>query len=227
LLVAALCCGLASAANLTGLWVGTGYTCGSTVVNELVRIDQTGDSFTASKLSGDPCVPAGGPTFYGKLNGNTASACTVVLGTTDCPACTSAPCTLQSASDNAFQVNSHGLSFTRSSAPLNAQLTLTGCSTCRIGDRLTVQAHVTNLGSSAVTVEVKVGMRNPGGTPSSLLGGYVAIPFPAGFDSTVTLYDAPIPTGMQAGIWTFEAALLEPELGLTLTRVTQTFTVGP
>ncbi len=217
----------ASAVNLTGLWVGSGYSCGTSRFDELMRIDQSADSFTASKLTGDACVPAGGPSFFGKLSGNTTSACTIVLGSTSCPACSSAACTVEIIDDKSFRIPSHGLTFTRSSTPLNVELTLSGCTTCRTGDRLTVKARVNNLDTREAKVEVKVGLRKPDGTPSSLLGQYLELTLTPSLDATYTVYDAPLPATMQSGIWTFEAALLEPELGLTLNRAATTFTLTP
>ena len=112
-------------------------------------------------------------------------------------------------------------------SPPQLVLTLTGCTTCRMGDRLTVQAHVTNADTTTVQMEVKVGVRLPNGTPANLLGEFLKVPLPGGLDTTVTVFDSPLPAGLPQGSWTFEGALLEPELGGTLSRSVVPFTVIP
>lgn len=52
--------------DLSGEWIGTNYTCGTTL-SEPVSITQNGSFYQATKITGDGCVPAGHVTFYGNL----------------------------------------------------------------------------------------------------------------------------------------------------------------
>ncbi len=53
--------------DLTGVWTGDKYKCGSSVMNEDVKITIEKGDFIVTKVTGDGCVPAGTVTFYGKL----------------------------------------------------------------------------------------------------------------------------------------------------------------
>lgn len=108
-------------------------------------------------------------------------------------------------------------------------LSLTGCTICQAGDPLTVQAHLTNPGSSTVSVEAKMGLRLPDGTTINLLGNrHLELALPAGFDLPFTLPDHfPIPGGWPAGTWSVEATLLGPDLGETFSREVKPFEVLP
>ncbi len=106
-------------------------------------------------------------------------------------------------------------------------LSLTGCTKCQAGDRLTVEAHVANPTPSLTPVEVKVGVRLPNGLPINLLGKHLEATLPPGLDTTLTLFETILPTGLPTGPWKFEGALVEPKLGKTLDRSTQPFAVLP
>lgn len=56
--------------NLSGIWQGYGYWCRSRskLLQEIIEIEQNGNSIVATKITGDDCVPAGSPTFSGKLD---------------------------------------------------------------------------------------------------------------------------------------------------------------
>lgn len=53
--------------DLTGVWTGDKYKCGSSIVPEDVKITIGKGDFIVTKVTGDGCVPAGTVTFYGKL----------------------------------------------------------------------------------------------------------------------------------------------------------------
>jgi hypothetical protein len=54
--------------DLRGTWLGEGYQCGWEVFQEEVKIEQQGNAIVATKLTGDPCVPAGSRSFSGVLD---------------------------------------------------------------------------------------------------------------------------------------------------------------
>jgi hypothetical protein len=84
-----------------------------------------------------------------------------------------------------------------------------------------------NPSATVTPMEVKIGVRLPNGAPANLLGKHLEVPLPAGMDATVTVFDSILPAGLPPGAWTFEAALLEPELGVTLSRSAHFFEVVP
>jgi hypothetical protein len=93
-------------------------------------------------------------------------------------------------------------------------LTLTGCTACRAGDRLVVQARMTNGDTIDHVVEVKLGLWLPDGTVVNLLGTqHLEHPFPARLDATVPLVEYVWPAGLPPGRGTVEGRLLEPVLG--------------
>jgi hypothetical protein len=106
-------------------------------------------------------------------------------------------------------------------------LTLAGCTACRAGDRLVVQARTTNGDTVAHVVEVKVGLRLPDGTPVNLLGTHLELPFSAGQDTTAPLIDIALPAGLPPGRGTVEGRLLELALGVLLWRSVHPFEVLP
>ena len=57
--------------QIAGLWEGYGYFCTGPVPVEIIEISVEGDSVTATKLDGDPCVPSGHKTWEGTMVGNT------------------------------------------------------------------------------------------------------------------------------------------------------------
>ncbi len=57
--------------DLTGFWIATGYQCPiGTFHTEKIHITQNGNQITATKITGDPCVPAGSLTFTATLDVN-------------------------------------------------------------------------------------------------------------------------------------------------------------
>lgn len=95
-------------------------------------------------------------------------------------------------------------------------LNVTGCITCREGERVVVRARVANPSSREVHVEVKVGGRLPDGT--AVTNQHTELTLEPGADRLFTVLDAALPAGVTEGTWTFEGALLEPELGKTFSR---------
>lgn len=82
--------------NLSGRWVGMGYQCPfGTFHNEIVEIVQNGTQISATKVTGDPCVPAGSETFKGSFDDEKGSGTvTVRTGNRSSPNCCSAGGTL-------------------------------------------------------------------------------------------------------------------------------------
>jgi hypothetical protein len=105
-------------------------------------------------------------------------------------------------------------------------LTLTGCTVCHPGDQFTVQARWVNLRPSSAPIELKGGFRLPDGTPFNTLGNrHLEIALPGSLDATANLLSFAWPSGLPAGTWTFEAALLGPDLGEPFAREVRTFSV--
>jgi hypothetical protein len=57
--------------NLSGLWLGEGYTCDGREPPEEVRIEQRGEQLTAIKTAGDRCILTGEITWRGTFGANT------------------------------------------------------------------------------------------------------------------------------------------------------------
>ena len=53
--------------DLTGTWIGEGYSCERGGLSEQVEISVTGNYLVAKKITGDNCVPARNITFQGTL----------------------------------------------------------------------------------------------------------------------------------------------------------------
>ena len=118
-------------------------------------------------------------------------------------------------------------------APPSIRVVPSGCLTCHQGDTLGFDVFVDNPGPSML-VELKTVARLPDGAVVSILdrhkevtllsaeelapGGLMVIPLLDGFV---------LPTGLPAGIYTIEAALLDPALGLTISRHSIAFTLEP
>lgn len=107
------------------------------------------------------------------------------------------------------------------------EVTLTGCTVCRPGDSFSVDIRLTNPASESKPAEVKIGMRMPGGVPQNLFGKNLELVLPAEMDQTISsVFSIILPSGMAAGEWRFEGALLEPELGETYSRDSKPFTIS-
>jgi hypothetical protein len=101
----------------------------------------------------------------------------------------------------------------------------TGCTTCHPGDILTFQMLITNPGAPML-VELKTGARLPGGAVVSILGRHEAEIIGSGV-TVIPLFALVLPAGIPAGAYAIEAALLEPELGVTLSRSSLPVTLLP
>lgn len=114
--------------------------------------------------------------------------------------------------------------------PVQLALALAGCSTCRAGDRFTVNATLSNPNSATIPVEIKFGVRYPDGTPLNMW----AVPdrqfrfsVAPGSLGPVTVLDTVIPPGLPTGTWAYEGILLDPALGTPMSRSIRPFSVSP
>lgn len=112
-------------------------------------------------------------------------------------------------------------------SPPILSLTLINCCTYRVGDRFTVEAHVTNPGPINTLVEAKIGVKLPDGTQVNLGDEHLVVPIPAGLDTIFTLFDVTLPSEIPTGTWKFEGTLLGPKLGETFSREVKPFEVVP
>jgi hypothetical protein len=115
-------------------------------------------------------------------------------------------------------------------APPSLVLTLTGCTICHPGNTFAVQAVLKNPGPVGVSIELKLGLRLPDGSPASLFGAsgeHLVVPLPAALNTPFTLMSIPWPSGLPAGTWSVEAAVLEVALGKAFSRDVKTFQAGP
>lgn len=101
----------------------------------------------------------------------------------------------------------------------------TGCTTCHPGDMVAFQMLITNPGAP-VLVELKTGARLPGGPVVSILGRHGEEVIGAGI-TVIPLFALVLPAGVPAGSYAIEAALLEPDLGVTLSRSSVPLTLIP
>lgn len=92
----------------------------------------------------------------------------------------------------------------------------TGCNPCSAGQLAQFQIHVVNAGPP-VTVELKTGVRLPGGSAITLLGVHVEDLLDPG-DYTIPLAGIVVPADIPDGTYTIEAAILDPIFGVTLSR---------
>jgi hypothetical protein len=114
--------------------------------------------------------------------------------------------------------------------PLPAPPTLTvhalGCTACHSGNTLGFEVHITNPGGPRL-VELKTGARLPDGSAVTILGRYVEETIASGVTVIPLFAGLVLPSGIPTGTYTIEAALLEPELGVTIGRHSLGLTVGP
>jgi hypothetical protein len=101
-----------------------------------------------------------------------------------------------------------------------------GCTTCHPGDTLGFEVRITNPGGPML-VELKAGARRPDGSAISLLRGHEEGFLPSGATVIPLLAGFVLPAGIPAGAYAIEAALLEPELGVTISRHSLPLTVAP
>lgn len=114
--------------------------------------------------------------------------------------------------------------------PVQLTLAMAGCSTCRSGDRFSVNATLVNPNTATVPLEIKFGARLPDGTPVnlwSLPDPHFRFAVPPGTTGPGTILDAVIPPGIPSGTWAYEGILLEPQMGTPVSRSIMPFTVSP
>jgi len=112
-------------------------------------------------------------------------------------------------------------------------INLTGCTACKAGqDTLRVEATVKNPATQAVKVEIKAGVILPDGTNVNLwsvsglfMDKHFEFLIPAGFNHTVQILNMKVPNGLPVGTYVYETSFIEPQLGRTLARDAQSFTV--
>ena len=115
--------------------------------------------------------------------------------------------------------------FTVAAEPVPApgvELVASGCSPCATGDRATFVLTIVNpacfpqVGASPRGVQVAALLRHPNGTTLPLPVHGQSVLLPAGA-SSITLADFIVPGG-EPGVYLIEAALLDPQTGVTLSR---------
>lgn len=80
--------------NLNGEWIGKGYQCpfGSTINEEIVKLEHKENEIIATKIVGDSCVPAGKIIFKCSYNADKDHYDIIwTLGEPNQPACCSSP----------------------------------------------------------------------------------------------------------------------------------------
>jgi hypothetical protein len=87
--------------------------------------------------------------------------------------------------------------------------------------------RIVNPGGPMV-VELKTGARLPDGSTVTILGRYVQLTIGAGVNEIIPLFSGfVLPPGFATGAYTIEAALLEPDLGVPMSRHSLTLTLLP
>ena len=99
-----------------GNWIGEGYGCERGGLSERVRINIDGNSLTATKITGDNCVPSGNVTFRGTIPNSVSKGSsfpvTWTMGSPDKPVSGRTSQSLTILDDNSFS-SSLGHKFTR------------------------------------------------------------------------------------------------------------------
>lgn len=103
------------------------------------------------------------------------------------------------------------------SPPPSIEVVATGCRPCRAGDVARFVARLTNPGPP-VQVALKTGVRFPDGSIAPLLDPDLEVVLFGGQTAEVTLLDLTVPAATPVGTYVVEAAVLEPALGVTLSR---------
>jgi hypothetical protein len=92
-----------------------------------------------------------------------------------------------------------------------------GCTTCHPGETLGFEVHIKNPGRPML-VELKTGARLPDGSAVTILERHEEESIPSGVTVIPLFAGLVLPAGIPAGAYAIEAALLEPTLGVTLSR---------
>ena len=111
-----------------------------------------------------------------------------------------------------------------------AKVALGGCTACRPGDPFRASAELVNSTDATAKVEVKAGVRTPDQLRASLsaLGSaHAERTLAPDSVAALALLEITVPPGLPAGPWTYEVALLDPDLGDELSRDSATFDLIP
>ena len=109
---------------------------------------------------------------------------------------------------------------------LSVAVVALGCTSCGPRSTLGFEVSVFNPGAP-VRVELKTGVRLPDGQVVSLRGRHEEVLLPNGVTVIPLFSGLVLPEGIPQGFYMFEAALLEPELGVTLSRGGVEVTLAP
>jgi hypothetical protein len=101
-----------------------------------------------------------------------------------------------------------------------------GCTTCHPGETLGFEVHITNPGGPML-VELKTGARLPDGSTVTILERHEEETIPPGVTVIPLFAGLVLRAGIPAGAYAIEAALLEPELGVTISRHSVALTLEP
>ena len=100
------------------------------------------------------------------------------------------------------------------------------CNPCQGGRVTEASLRFSNPGP-ARAIELKTGARFPDGVTSvTILGRYTELTLPAG-NTEMLLFRAAVPVGATPGSYAIEAAILEPDFGVTLSRHSATLQIMP
>jgi hypothetical protein len=92
----------------------------------------------------------------------------------------------------------------------------TGCSVCPVRQRAKFELRITNPGPPFAG-ELKTVVKFPTGAVVTVLGRYVEQKIQTGAH-TISLFDLEVPANVPKGTYTIEAAILDPDTGVTLVR---------
>lgn len=110
-------------------------------------------------------------------------------------------------------------------SPVSARIDLTGCVDCQVGMPFRAAVTLVNVAATAQRVEVKAGIRTPGGDVlSTVFGGPHALIDVAPGTHTVELLAGVVPPGV-VGQWRIDVVLVEPVSGRTLVSASREFRV--
>jgi len=102
--------------------------------------------------------------------------------------------------------------------PPSVTVVIKGCTTCRVGDFAKIDLSIINPGA-AQTVEMKVFSRFPdGSTIFNFIDRHHEQLLPGNTSFEFVIPGLTLPSGLPFGSYTIEAALLEPETGVTISR---------
>jgi N-acetylneuraminic acid mutarotase len=111
-----------------------------------------------------------------------------------------------------------------------ARVALAGCTACRAGDLFRASAELVNSTDVPAKVEVKAGVRTPDrfrASLSTLGSAHAERTLSPDSVTALALLEVTIPPGQAPGTWTYEVALLDPDLGDELSRDAAAFDLIP